>query len=567
MNIEEVKETDIWQLYEKMRNYNNLINVYGDTDKNYRMYNGDQWAGLKIEGIEPVSLNFIKPIVRYKLAVLHNNNYAINYSAENIDNTEFKDIANKTCELLNKKARKVWEKDRFDRKLRKMSKDSAINDEGLIYVDYDTETNNPVNEVIYKNDVGYGNENSDEIETQPYIIIRQRKAVSEVQEMALEKGVSQEKIEYIIGDNDTSDTTGEHGKYEVNDNCWFITKLWKEKGQVWFSQATRYVEIVKPTNTKLTRYPLVHMTWEEKVGYSRGEGEVRHLIPNQIEVNKTIMRRALVAKKTAYPQTVVNTSKVRNPSAINKIGSIIETDSQSVDDVKKIINTTQPAQMSTDVDKLQNDLISITRELAGAGDIATGQVDPESASGRAILAVQNASQMPMNDQLEIMKDTVDQLARIWLDMWKTYAIDGLVIENDVKDELTGQVQVQMVQIPYEVLERLEADVKVDVTPKSPFDKYAQEMSIENMLQAGYFNAQKLSELEVYVSLLDDDSSMPKQKLEEAVKHMKKVQERIAQINTVAQEMQARANQFIGNQQDIASIGQMGTQMYEQASMQ
>ena len=566
MNIEELKETDIWQLYEKMRNYNNLMNVYGDTDKNYRMYNGNQWAGLKIDGIEPVSLNFIKPIVRYKLAVLHTNNYGIVYSSENIEEDNFKEISTKTCELLNKLARKVWEKDRFDRKLRKLTKDSAVNDEGIIYVDYDTENNLPINEVIYKNDIGYGNENSDDIQTQPYIIIRQRKSVIEVQELAKEKGVSEVLIDMIRGDTDTQDATGEASKYEVNDNCWFITKMWKEKGKVWFAQATRYVDITKPTNTNLNLYPVVHMTWEEKVGSARGEGEVRQLIPNQIEVNKTIMRRALVAKKTAYPQAIVNIGKVRNPKAINRIGSTIETDSQSVDDVRKIFTTTQPAQMSTDVEKLQNDLIQVTRELAGAGDIATGEVNPESASGRAILAVQNASKMPMNEQLETLKDTIDQLAKIWLDMWKTYAIDGLTIEEELNDELTGEVSTRLVQVPFEVLERLQAEVKVDITPKSPYDKYAQEMSIENMLQAGYFNSQKLSELEVYVSLLDDDSSMPKQKLEQAIKHMKKVQERINQINMQAQEMQAMANQFIGNQQDIANIGQIGTQMYEQTSM-
>ncbi len=566
MNLEEIPKTDIWTLYEKMRNYNNLVNLYGDTDKNYRMYNGNQWEGLKIDGIEPVSLNFIKPIVKYKLAVIHSNNYAVVYSAENIEETDFKDIANKTCELLNKKARKIWEKDRFDKKLRKFTKDSAINDEGIIYVDYDEEKNMPINEVIYKADVGYGNENSDDIQSQPYIIIRQRKSVSEVQELAKNKGLSDDKLEYIVGDNDTSDATGDSAKYEINDNCWFITKIWKEKGQVWFAQSTKYVDIVKPTNTKLSLYPLVHMCWEEKVGYSRGEGEVRQLIPNQIEVNKTIMRRALVAKKTAYPQTIVNTSKIRNPKAINRIGGVIETDSQTVDDVKKIINTTQPAQMSTDVDKLQNDLITITRELAGAGDIATGEVNPESASGRAILAVQNASQMPMNEQLETLKDCVDQLAKIWLDMWKTYAVDGLTVENEVKDTLTGQSTMQLVKISYEILDRLQADVKVDITPKSPFDKYAQEMSIENMLKAGYFNSQKLSELEVYVSLLDDDSSMPKQKMEEAINHMKAVQERISQINSQAQQLEAQASKFIGEQQDITAIGEIGANLYNQANM-
>lgn len=566
MNIEEVKTTEIWDLYEKMRNYNNLLNVYGDTDRNYRMYNGNQWAGLKIDGIEPVCLNFIKPIVKYKLSVIHSNDYSVVYSAENIEGEQdFKDIAVKTCELLNKKARQVWEKDGFDRKLRKITKDAAINDEGIIYVNYDTEKNIPINEVIYKSDVGYGNENSEDIQSQPYIIIRQRKAVSEIQEIALNKGMSEKEILYIVGDNDTSDAPGESSKYEVNDNCWFITKLWKEKGQVWYAQATKYVDIVEPTNTELTLYPLVHMTWEEKIGYSRGEGEVRQLIPNQIEVNKTIMRRALVAKKTAYPQTIANVGKIRNPKAISRIGSVIETNSQTVDDVKKILTTTQPAQMSTDVDKLQNDLITLTRELAGAGDIATGEVNPESASGKAILAVQNASQMPMNEQLETLKDLVDKLARIWLDMWKTYAVDGLMVENEIKDELTGQTSTQMVNISYEILEKLQAEVKVDITPKSPFDKYAQEVSIENMLKAGYFNTEKLSELEVYVSLLDDDSAMPKQKLEEAIKHIKKMQERINMINQQAQEIQAMADKFMGEQQDITAMGQMGTDMYAQAT--
>ena len=440
--------------------------------------------------------------------------------------------------MLNKKARKVWEKDRFDKKLRKYTKDSAINDEGIIYADYDTETNMPINEIIYKNDVGYGNENSDEIQTQPYIIIRQRKPVSEVQNIALKKGVSKKKLEYIVGDNDNYDATGDDSQYEVNDMCWLVTKMWKKDGQVWFAQATKFVDITKPTNTRLTLYPIVHMPWEEKPGYSRGVGEVRQLISNQLEINKTMMRRVLVAKNTAYPQKVVNAAKIRNPQAINRVGATIETESQDVEDVRKIFSTTTPAQMSTDVEKVQNELISTTRELAGAGDIATGEVNPESASGKA-----------------------------WLDMWKTYAVDGLMIENETTDELTGQTTTELVQIPYEVLEQLQADVKVDITPRSPFDKYAQEMSIENMLKAGYFNNQKLSELEVYVSLLEDDSSMPKTKLEEAIKIMKAKQERISQINSQAQTLQMMANKFVGEQQDITAMGQMGTEMYNQAMAQ
>ena len=45
--IEELKKTDIWQLYEKGVNYNRKKGLYEDTDKNFRFYNGNQWYGLK----------------------------------------------------------------------------------------------------------------------------------------------------------------------------------------------------------------------------------------------------------------------------------------------------------------------------------------------------------------------------------------------------------------------------------------------------------------------------------------------------------------------------------------
>lgn len=564
MDLEELKQTQIWDLYERGRNYNRLKNLYSDTDRNYRMYNGNQWEGLKISGIEPIQLNIIKPIVKYKVSIINNNLYQPVYSAENFENKDFKEVAIKTCELLNKLANKVWEKDNMDYKIRSICKNSAINDECPIYVDYDEENNMPVNEILSKNDVLYGNENDSDIQNQPYILIKHRKPVINVVEMARSEGVSEEKIQYIIGDNDTFEEPGDDSKEEKDDMVTVITKLYKENGTIHFSQATQYCDLKKDKDTGRTLYPITHMLWEEKEGYARGEGEVRYLIPNQLEINKTIMRRLISAKTTAYPQKIVDITKIQNPSAIDKIGGTIKTNGQTVDDVKKIVGMIQPAQMSSDVEKVMNELISTTRELAGAGDIATGEVNPESASGKAILAVQQASQMPVTEQTLSLKTTLEDLARIWLDMWKTYATDGLVIDYEQTNPSTGEIISQPVQVPYSVLQELQASVKVDITPKSPYDKFAQELSLENMLKAGYFNNQKLSELEVYVDLLDDDSSMPKSKLEEAIKKMKESQQRIADIQTQAQALQMSANKFIANQQDITGIGQYGNQLINQA---
>lgn len=561
------KETSIWNLFEKGRNFNRMRNIFFDTDKNYRMYNGNQWYGLKVKGIEPVQLNIIKPIVRYKIGTINYNLYLPVYSADNYDNNEFKEISEKTCELLNKLANRVWEKDSMDYKLRDISKHSAINDECPVYITYDEETNMPIHEILSKNDVYYGNENDSDIQSQPYILIKQRKPVIKVIEMARKEGVSEEKLQYIIGDNDTSEEAGDSSKQEIDDMCTLVTKLYKKEGRVYFSQATRFCVLKEEKDAGITLYPLVHMLWEEKEGSSRGEGEVRFLIPNQIEINKTIMRRLIYLKQTAYPQRVVDVSKVSNPSAIDTVGATIKVKGMNVDDVKKVIGIVNPAQMSSDVEKMMSDLISMTRELAGAGDIATGQVDPESASGKAILAVQQASQMPITEQTMSLKKTVEDMARIWLDMWKTYAIDGLTINYEEIDSLTGEKSTSPVKVPYTVLQELQASVKVDVTPKSPYNKFAQELSIENMLKAGYFNSQKLAELEIYVNLLDDDSSMPKNKLLEAIKKMKENQRKISDIQTQAEQLQMRANKYLGTQSDIASIGQYGTNLINQAMPQ
>ena len=528
------------------------------------MYNGDQWYGLKIKGIEPVQLNIIKPIVKYKVGTINSNYYLPVFSSENIDDNEFKDVATKTCELLNKLARKVWEKDSMDYKTRAISKHSAINDECPVYVTYNSENNLPEHEILSKNDVFYGNENDSDIQNQPYIIIKQRRPVSNIIKMAKKEEVSAEMLQYIIGDTDTGEEAGEEAKEEVDNMCTLLTKLYKKDGQVHFSQSTKYCEIKKDKNTGLTLYPLAHMLWEEKEGDARGEGEVRYLIPNQLEINKTEMRRLISAKNTAYPQKVVDVTRIQNPSALDRVGSLIKVNGQSLDDVRKAISTINPAQMSTDVEKVMNELIQITRELAGAGDAATGDINPESASGKAILAVQQASQLPITEQTLALKTTLEDLVRIWLDMWKTYATEGLVIDYETTDDITGEKKSQPIQVPYTVLQALQASVKVDITPKSPYDKFAQELSLENMLKAGYFNPQRLSELEVYVELLDDDSSMPKTKLIEAIKRMKAIQNRITEVQNQAQQMQMEAEQYLGTQSDINSIGQYGSNMINQA---
>ena len=523
-----------------------MMGMFTDTDRNHRMYNGDQWNGLKVEGIEKVQYNFIKPIVKYKTGIIMTNLFAINYSSENFENREFRNNATKICKLLNKKAARIWEHDYMDVKLRLVVKDAAINDEGIIYVTLDKETGLPTNEIIDKNDIFYGNENNSDIQSQPYILIKQRKPVSEVQQIARDNGVSDDMLVHIMGDYDNIEEAGETAKYEKDPMCTLVTKLYKSEGKVHFAQSTRYVEIKKDSNTGLKYYPVAHLIWEEKKGSARGEGEVRQLIPNQLETNKTAMRRALTVKNTAYPNKVANIDKISNPNDVDRVGSTIKAKGGStIDDVAKIFSYVQPAQMSTDAEKLLNELINSTRELAGAGEIATGQVNPENASGRAILAIKQATEQPLTEHLVYVKGFVEDLARIHLDFITVYN-DSIQLEDEIIDPNTNEKTVVLVEVLKASLEALQPVVKVDITPKGAFDKYAQEQSVENLLTSGMFSAQRIPELKLYIKTLDDDSVMPKQKLLDMIEEWEREQQKIAAINVQSQLMQQRFNQFINS---------------------
>lgn len=544
MDIQEIKETPIWGLYEKGRNYHRQVGIYVDTDRNYRMYNGNQWEGAKLGDVEPVQKNFIKPIVKYKCSVIHDNLYAINYSSLNFENREFRKAAERYCDLLNGYAARIWERDKLDFKGRRITKDAAINDEGILYVNFDTEKMVPVNEIVKKNDIYYGNENDDDIQAQPYILIRKRLPMVNAIELALGLGMSEDKVPWIVGDNDTFEESGDAAKDEIDNMVTVVYKMYKKDGTVHFSVATRWIDVVEDEDTGLSLYPIAHFLWEEKEGSARGEGEVRYLIPNQIEVNRTEVRRVLTVKYQAYPQKVVDVSKIANPQALGTVGGTIRTNGQPVEDVHKIVGTIPPSQMSPDVKELQESLIQMTRDLAGAGDTATGNVNPESASGRAILAVQQASQAPMTEQKETYKNFIEDLARIWLEYLIVHAEDGVNMEEEVTDPQTGEETVQLVNVPQSALKELQAVVKIDVTPKGVYDKFAQEQTVENLLLQGFFTAQRVSELETYADVLDDDAVAPKMKILEAIEHIKEEQRRIAMIEAQAQMMQQRASQFL-----------------------
>ena len=105
-----------------------------------------------------------------------------------------------------------------------------------------------------------------------------------------------------------------------------------------------------------------------------------------------------------------------------------------------------------------------------------------------------------------------------------------------------------------MLEGLKASVRVDVTPAGAFDRYAVELSLENL-----FTTDKIT-FEEYVKALPSGSVMPKSTLEIILADRKKAAKEIAEMQKQAALMQQQFNQTLDMKDDETDMDVLGQPM-------
>ncbi len=553
MKKKEQNITAVWQEYQRGVEYNYQHQLYEKSKRNYNFYHGNQWEGAKLQGIQPITLNIIKSIVKYKVGVVKTNSYQIFFNSDTYENQDQRKKLQDICDMMNRYANQVWEKNKVNKIVRSCINDACIDNEGIIYFysDPDPKSNNIFCEQVDRTNIYYGNENDDDIQNQPYIIISFRRTVEEVKEEAKKNEISQKEIDLIVEDQDIEEQSGRDLRTtEISPMCLVLLKLYKKDGKIWAKKCTKLATVMKDTCLEIGLYPVAHVLWERVKGSARGQGEVEYLIPNQIEINKTATRRALVVKLVAFPKLVANTKYISNPKALNKVGTTIEVNELNADDVNKVVNYLHPATIGSDAYNLQKELEDETQNLAGASDTATGNVDPTQAAGKAILAVQQASQQPINEQVEAYKDFIEDIARIWFEMLKANSVRGITLISERKDYTTNTTIEESYKMSYKELQKYDFDIKIDITPRSAFDKYAMELSLENLLASNQIN------FEEYVNSLPDDATMPKSRLKEILKDREEKEKVFNEIEKTANALNGAMEQVMA-QQEMNNVEQTG----------
>ena len=451
--------------------------LYEQGKINERFYIGDQWHGARCGNDRPlVRHNVIKRIGDYKMAVVASNPVTVNYSVEGVPNTVgISDRARDerdafaqgqispqetmglppeeelavTMTALSDYFKTTAERVKFDDLKEQALRNAYVSGTGVLYTYWDDKIRTglyadesgttPIQgdiacEVLDIENVYFGDPNLYDVQAQPYIIIAQRKSVADLQREARRNGRSEAEIDAIKPDRDTGYMAGDMAEDEPEDSrkATVLTKFWKEWAKdgtckIMASVAVRGATIRYRWDTKLRLYPLAVFRWERRRNCAYGESEITYLIPNQIAINRMLTASVWAVMMLGMPLTLVNGDVVNQPIT-NDPGQIIKINGTS-EDMLNAVRYVNPPNFAPAFDNNIASLISNTLTQSGANDAALGDVRPDNTS--AIVAVREAATMPMQTVQNRFYSFVEDVARVWAEMWVTmYGWRSLKIEDE-----------------------------------------------------------------------------------------------------------------------------------------
>lgn len=471
-------ELDIWKDYTNSTDYKRTIGLYDDVNKHNRFYSSDQWNGVVNNGLPTPVLNLIKRIVDHKVNTIIGDELKINYSIDGIDDTDEQSEELRTlAKQLSAYAETVWENLQEDSKNEQVLLDAALSGDGIEYFYWDSSVDagngikGNVNSELVDN-VNYlpGNPNSADVQSQPYIIIAFRKMVSDLKNEAKANGIPKDEIEKIVPDEETDNQAGDLAKIELTKSgktiC--LLKMWKKDGKVWFNKSTKYAHITKDDmDSGLTLYPVALMNWGRRKNCCHGTSEVKGIIPNQIAINKLVAMIIMSVMHTAFPKLVYDSSRIASMS--NMIGAAIGV-SGNIDQAAKYIT---PGQLSNDIYKVIDTLITLTKDMVGATEAALGELNIDNTS--ALVVLQKAASIPLKSISRRYYQFVEDKARIWMDFF--------VNKYNVERTLTYKDQGVTRTFQFEGSEYGDTQwrVKVDVGASSHWSEVTNIQTLDNLL--------------------------------------------------------------------------------------
>lgn len=460
--------------YDEALRFNEGINFYETVQTNENFFIGKQWEGVKSNGLPTPVFNFLKRVVLFSVANVSTDNLKLHAkplpSSSNVPTNTLETFS----DILNEQFDSIFEFNKMGGLIREFTRNAAVDGDGCMYVYWDSEVETGQlskgairTEVLQNTQVLFGNPNSRDVQTQPYIIIERRMLVNECKEYAKNNGMGENDIIAIVPDDKES------GNVRVDqlggDKVTLLLRMWRDKetGTIHCYECTRNAEVRSEWDLGIKSYPLVYMNWDYVQDCYRGQAMITGLIPNQIFVNKLFAMSMISLMTLAYPKVIYDKTKVSKWSA--KVGAAIGVNG-NVDGVAKIVD---PASISPQISQFIDTAVSYTQKFLGASDVALGDTRPDNTS--AIIALQRAAATPMELTKQNLLQSIEQLGRIFVEFEAEY-YGTRYVEVEM-----GELGKAPIPFDFSMLKTIPCSIDLDAGASSYWSEIANMQTLDNLL--------------------------------------------------------------------------------------
>lgn len=444
-------KTKSWRQYEDGLEYKRKIRLYEIVRTNERFYRGAQWYGAEGRDLPKPVFNIIRRIIDYLVCMVSSGNISISLTDENLpfegDKTAAEAVR-RAVDTLSRNASYRWERARMDSKVYRLLTDAAISGDGILYCYWNSAagggqlyTGDIETEIIDNVNLFVADVNRADIQSQDYIILAGRENIERLRAEARDGGLPENEVNKIVADSETKNQSGDMAQYELEGDesnggkkavC--IIKFWREDGYVVFEKSTREV-VIRRQRTGQRLYPVAYFNWFPTKNSFHGTSPITGMIPNQKFINQAFAMVMKHMTDTAFSKVVYDKSRI--PEWTNEVGeAIAATGGTNVADAVSVVGVGKMQEGYLELIELAS---SMTKELMGATESALG--DGAANNTSAILALQEAARIPLEQVRGAYFQCIEDLVSIWADIICAYYPgdrlipyrDGMVVRADKVD--------------------------------------------------------------------------------------------------------------------------------------
>lgn len=500
----------VYKLYNSATEFKQQINLYNTVKNSENFYIGRQWEGVKANGNPTPVFNVLRRVASYQIAKITSDNFAIQVSPLGSTSKYSLGDIERICDVINKQFAQLVERNKLVSKTRMFTRNAAVDADAATYTYWDptietgqTAKGDIVTEIVQNTRVHFGNPCVSEVQKQPWIIISARRIVDEVKQTAKQNGQPTDEIQ--------ADDEPNQNKYDqlTNDKVTVLIYFKKDQktGHVFSGQYTQNATIMPLKDTGLTRYPITWMNWDYVQDCCHGESLISQLIPNQVEINKSFAAAIRSNSTTAFSKYIYDSTRIKHWDS--GVGKAIAVQGGDINSVAKVLD---PAPISPQVAQFLQLMIDYTQSLMGASDAALGDTRPDNTS--AIIALQRASDAPLEVQKQNVYQCLEDLAYIYLDFIRAnYGVRYAQVKMLSKDQFNNQplgmtLPEQDFNVPFDfgVLNEIPLSLKVDVGASSYWSEIAAVQTLDNLIR------QNIITLDEYLERMPEGYIAKKQEL-------------------------------------------------------